>query len=219
MRNRSWAKSPTLLRGGIALLVAMLSGCAGPRTFQPEKNPDSLSDEAFHGYLANVPLVSVEEAYRAVVILESGEDSQKSYDARRTYLEGKGIVRPEWGLEPGNVIDAGSVAYMVCQVCRIPGGVNYNLFGKMGLGDRRYALRELIYLNLWDDAGDYQYVTGGMLMALLSKADEYMSQHGMYEMKVDLSDETSRDASGELIVPPPLPVVEPNAPASSQPVP
>jgi hypothetical protein len=72
------------------------------------------------------------------------------------------------------------------------------------LGDRRYALRELIAREMIEDAVDYQYMTGAAMFAILRRADTLMQEKGLYESKgIDLSDETDRDEHGDLIVPPP----------------
>jgi len=188
----------------IALLVVIGSGCAGPRHSTPSVDANELSDEGFQSYLAEIDLVKVDEAYRAMLILADGEDTCESFDARRAALESRGIVKSNWRLEPENVIDAGSVAFMICRICKIRGGVSYNLFGGLGLGDRRYALRELEYREMIDDKVDYQYVTGASLVGLMAKADALMEQKGLYETEtIELSDETDRDEHGELIVPEP----------------
>jgi hypothetical protein len=163
-----------------------------------------LADEGFQAYLAEAELVTVEEAYRAMLILADGEDSSTSFEQRRELLESRGILRPEWNLQPQNVIDVGSVAYMVCRVCQIRGGVNCRLFGSWGLGDRRYALRELLYREMIDRTVDYQYMTGAAMITVLAKADELMEKKGLYYSEtIDLTDEGDRDEAGELIVPPP----------------
>jgi len=180
-------------------------GCAGPRISPPDVDPATLSDDGFQAYLSEAPLVTVDEAYRAMLILADGADESPSFEERRRTLETRGIARPAWRLKGENVIDAGSVAYMVCRICKVRGGINYNLFGSLGLGDRRYAMRELLYLDMLDDAVDYQYMTGPALVALMGKADELMEKKGLYEtQRIDLSDETDRDAGGHLIVPPPI---------------
>jgi hypothetical protein len=171
---------------------------------QPERDPATLPDECFQAYLADVDLVTVDEAYRAMLILADGEDPGKTFDERREKLVARGIAKAEWDLQPENVIDSGSVAYMICQICRIQGGVNMNLFSRVGLGDRRYALRELIYREMIpEDVVNYQYLTGAAMIAMMAKADELMAKKGLYETQViELSDETDRDAAGNLIVPP-----------------
>lgn len=182
----------------------MWPGCAGPRQTPPEVDPNGLAEEAFQAYLAEAPLVTVDEAYRAMLILADGEDASASFEERREELESRNIARAAWDLRPENVIDVGSVAYMVCRICRVRGGINVNLFGRFGLGDRRYALRELVHRRMVEGMVDYQYMTGAALTAVMAKADALMEERGLYETeRIDLSDETDRDASGNLIVPSP----------------
>jgi hypothetical protein len=184
--------------------AGLISGCAGPRRSVPAVDAAKLSDEAFQAYLAEIDLVTVDEAYRAMLILADGEDTCEGFEQRKAALEGRGIVRAAWHLQPENVVDAGSVAYMVCRICEISGGINMHLFGAGGLGDRRYALRELIAREMIEDAVDYQYMTGAAMFAILRRADTLMQEKGLYESKgIDLSDETDRDEHGDLIVPPP----------------
>ncbi len=199
----------------VLFLLAMagqVSGCAGPRLSTPAVDATKLSDEAFQAYLAEIELVTVDEAYRAMLILADGEDPSKGFEQRRAILEGRGIARAAWQLQPDHVVDAGSVAYMVCRICRISGGINMRLFGASGLGDRRYALRELIAREMIQDVVDYQFMTGAAMFAILRRADTLMQEKGLYESQgIDLSDETDRDEHGDLIVPPPVEQSSPDA--------
>ena len=179
-----------------------LSGCAAPRAVQPEVDPATLSDDGFEAYIAEVPDVTVDEAYRAMLILADGEDGRENFEQREAELQRRGIARAQWNLKPDDVIDTGSVAYMVCQICQIKGGVSARLFGSWGLGDRRYAVRELVYREMMEEGVDYQFMTGSGLYTLLHKADDLMEKKGLYESAgVDLTDEGDRDAEGHLIVP------------------
>jgi len=171
----------------------------------PTVDATKLSDEAFQAYLAEIDLVTVDEAYRAMLILADGEDPSADFEQRRATLEGRGIARAAWHLQPDHVVDAGSVAYMVCRICKINGGINMRLFGANGLGDRRYALRELIAREMIQDVVDYQFMTGTAMFAVLRRADTLMQEKGLYESQgIDLSDETDRDEHGDLVVPPPV---------------
>jgi hypothetical protein len=184
-------------------LGALLTGCAGPRQEQPTVKAAELSDDGFQAYLAEANVVTVDEAYRAMLILADGQDGSKNFEERKEKLESRGIARAAWNLQPDNVVDAGSVSFMVCQICKIRGGINANLFGSWGLGDRRYALRELVYREMIVEGVDYEYMTGAALYGLMRDADELMAKRKLYETKgVDLSDEGDRDAQGNLIVPP-----------------
>ncbi len=85
---------------------------------------------------------------------------------------------------------------------QIKGGIDMHLLGSWGLGDRRYAMRELVYREMSEDAVDYQYMTGARLIGLLAKADQIMAAKNLYPNQgIDLSDEKDRDEKGDLIVP------------------
>jgi hypothetical protein len=160
----------------------LLTGCAITAP-APSVEPDSLDDVTFLSQLADRPMVSVAEAYRAVLILADGQDDAQSFAERQDKLVARGIARAAWGLGPDQAIDKGAVAYMVMRTCQIHGGLNCRTFGSWGLGDRRYAFRELVYQRLLpDDAGsDYQVISGGEFVGLLHKADEHMQKAGVYE--------------------------------------
>lgn len=192
-------------RAFLALLALIaLSSCAAPRKSTPEVDARTLPDDAFQSYLATINVVTVDEAYRAMLILMDGEDTSKTFEERKAKLEQRGVARSAWGLKPENVIDTGSISYMICRICKIPGGIDLMLFGSLGLGDRRYATRELIYRDMIDDMVDYQYMTGARLVGLLGKADAIMAKRGLYPNQgIDLSDEGDRDKEGRLIVPTP----------------
>jgi hypothetical protein len=173
----------TRLCCSVAVLAACGSlGCTQTlRVEQADAGEKASADAFLHDHLQNQPMVTVAEAYRAVLMLAEGEDKYTDFDARRSALESRGIARPEWGLRREACIDRGSVAYMVCQVIKLCGGINFNLFGRLtGVSDRRYAVRELDYAGIMEPSAPYRYITGGELVDVVAKADRYMAAHGMY---------------------------------------
>jgi len=168
-------------RMGLLVALAVAAGCTAPRTQAPEVDPNALGDVEFQAYLAETPLVTVDEAYRAILILADGEDTSKTFEERQQKLDSRDIARAAWKLQPNDYINKGTVAYMVYRICKMKGGINMVVFGSWGLGDRHYALRELVYNNLADDTSEYAFIRGGELISMLSKADEYMRKHKVYE--------------------------------------
>ena len=190
MRPRETGRRYAAIRNmGLATTAALVSalgllGCAAPRAPESRLNPNTLDDDAFLGYLADQPLVTVDEGYRAAIILAEGEDKSTTFDERRAWLQERDIARPAWHLEPDEYIDNGSMSFMVCQILKIKGGIDRLIFGSWGLGDRRYAYRELVYRDLIvTPSADYAPMTGGELVNLLGLADEYMADRGIYEAK------------------------------------
>ena len=168
---------------GVAIFATCGSlGCTQTlRVEQADAGEKANVDAFLHDHLEKQSMVTVAEAYRAMLMLADGEDKYTDFDARRQALESRGIARAEWGLRREACIDRGSVAYMVCQVIKLRGGINFNLFGRLtGVGDRRYAVRELAYVEIMEPAAPYRYITGGELVDVVAKADRYMAEHGMY---------------------------------------
>ena len=164
-------------------LVALAGGCATPkRTFQPAQNHNALNEIEFVHYLAALPTVSVDEAYHAMLLLADGEDSATDFDQRRSILVSRGAVRESWGLGPDDVLDKGTLAYMIVKTCKLPGGVNDALLGSWGLGDRRYALRTAIWHEMVPYGVPYHAVTGGELLAAITTAAEYMEREAPADM-------------------------------------
>jgi hypothetical protein len=166
----------------LPVILLALGGCS--RLSRPEQARlgDQVNQDAFlHDHLQREPVVTVAEACRAMVILADGEDRFESYAAREEYLLSRKILRPEWRLQRDEAIDRGSVAYMVVQILRIQGGVNLNVMGRLaGLGDRRYAVRELVYHEIMEDLPPYRFISGAELVDAVGKADAYMAKNGLY---------------------------------------
>jgi len=177
----------TLIVAGLALLTG---GCAATKV-PLDPAVDKMSDMAFLARLPNRPLVAVDEAARAVLIVADGECDAQTADARQEAVIARGIVRPAWKLAPDDALDRGTLAYMIARVCVIDGGINCRTFGEAGIGDRRYALREMVYQKLMTDGPVYGLVTGGEMTAVLTKADAYMEKRGLYEVDkpVELGDQ------------------------------
>lgn len=168
--------------GALTLAACGMFGCSQTLRVEQADAGEKVGGDAFlHEHLAKTSAVTVAEAYRAMLFLADGDDKHADFDARRAELESRKIARPEWGLSREACIDKGSVAYMICQIIKLQGGVNFNVFGRLtGLGDRRYAVRELAYLEIMPPASPHRYITGGELVDAISKADRYMADHGMY---------------------------------------
>ncbi|HUU85928.1 MAG TPA: hypothetical protein VM243_20715 [Phycisphaerae bacterium] len=169
-----------LLLLGFALAI-MLTGCAAPRRFEPAQNPDALPATSFLHYLATVPVVSVEEGCRAILLVTDGKEQYTTHDERYAELLRRGFARRAWRLRPGDMLDKGTLAYLACKVCNLPGGVNTLLFGRWGLGDRRYALKEVAAEGIMSYDVSYRVVRGGELLTTLTKIDAYLAEHQRYE--------------------------------------
>ena len=186
-----WVRRRTRrLSAGLVLAALVSAGCS--QTLRPEQadRAEQLDvDALLHEHLQAEPMVTVAEAHRVLLLLADGEENYADFGARQAALEERGIARSAWGLRREACIDRGSVAYMMCRILEIRGGVNLALLGGLGVGDRRYAVRELVYRRMMEPGPHYGYLTGSELVDLVARADRYMAKRGMYDEEgVDISE-------------------------------
>ena len=164
----------------VAIGLACAGGCAAPkRTYRPAQDHNALNEIEFVHYLSPLPTVSVDEAYHAMLLLADGEGSGKSFAEREAILVDRGVVRESWGLEADDVLDKGTLAWMIVKISRLPGGLNDAMLGSWGLGDRRYALRTAIWHEMMPYGMPYHAVTGGELLSAITRAAESMEREGL----------------------------------------
>jgi hypothetical protein len=202
-RDRAFLNSHfSLLTSRLAFIAALGlcgMGCAQVNRGEQVSRGEQLGvDEFLHEHLPAQAMVTTGEAYRALLLLADGEEHYNSFDARTAELERRRWVRPEWKLAREQPIDAGAVAYVVIRAVHGERGVNSLVLGSAGVGERRYALRDLEYMGLIEHRPSYRWLTGGELLDLMGRADEYMARHKLYPAEpVDLREElASRPAEG-----------------------
>ncbi len=180
----------------VLFLVSILApGCGRPeRTWQPPQDPAEFDDTTFLHYLPTVPWVTCGEAVRAVLLLEPDEPAAAplSFDDRLGVLTTRGSVRSAWNLRERDLVDRGTLAYMIRSTCRVPRSVNEGVFGSWGLGDRRFALQTCVDAGLIAYGPAHEPISGGELLAVITRAAEYLERR---EDETDV--ETSAVDQGE----------------------
>ena len=184
LAHRVLKRGQSVLAGVAILAVVLAAGCSQTRQFQPQVDRESLSDTEFLHYLADVPVVTFEEACRGVLIAADGADAYDGYAERGAELERRGVIRASWGLKPDDVLDRGTLAFMLAEVCDLPPSVDSTIFGSWGLGDRRYALKRAVYREMIVYGPTYEMITGGEFVEALANADAYMAKAGKYDANV-----------------------------------
>jgi len=168
-------------RFGVSLFVLCLPliGCAAKnRTFRPPVAPATMDDAVFLHYLATVPVVTVDEGMRAVLLIKGSTVPWPTFETRRDELIRVGALRKEWPLAPDQVLDKGTLAHMLRVICCLPRSASELVVMPMGIGVRRYALKTCIFEGVMPYATEYQPVTGGEMLSIIAKAEERYSAEG-----------------------------------------
>jgi len=144
------------------------------RSYQPERDPAALDDVSFLHYLATVPVVSVDEGLRAVLMLAGAGENAVTYEQRYEALLERGAIKRSWDLNAGQVLSKGTLAYLLRTMCELPRSVDEVLASRTGVGERRYALKTCIDERLIPYGRAHEPVAGGELLSALANAEHYL---------------------------------------------
>jgi len=176
-RLRKCRRVPWLFLGLALGLLAFEAGCATPRrAFKPEQDPSTYNDAAFVHFLATVPTVTVGEGARAVLLLVGPTEQWPTTADQISELTRRGAFRTRWKLDPEDTLDRGTLAYMLRAICELPRGVNERVIGRIGVGDRRFALATCVHHALLPHGQTRDPVTGGELISAVTKAEELVDR-------------------------------------------
>jgi hypothetical protein len=160
-----------------AFAALLAGGCAHHREFQPQVEPETLSETQYLHYLSSVPTVTFAEGCRAMIIAADGADHYSTHEERYAALRERDIVRDGWELDAGQSLDVSTMAFMATRICKLRPSVCSTIFGSWGLGDRRYAHKQAAAAELLPYEPSYKFVTGGELLYTVAKVDDYLAKH------------------------------------------
>lgn len=123
----------------------------------------------FFRKLHQSPQASFADTCRAMSLLFFDEDKGGEFESTRNVLIENGVVAKKWTYGPESPVTKGMVSYMVCRALGIKGGVLMWVTGT----SQRYGLRECTWNGIVLDGNVDQYITGGELLAILSRAEGY----------------------------------------------
>lgn len=155
--------------------AAICAGCVSPqRAFQPDRDPAALDDVSFLHYLATVPVVTVDEGMRAMLLLKGVSLRRPTFERQFEMLHRIRAVRRTWRLSSGQVLDKGTLAYMLAELCGLRRSLDERIAWVTGLGDRRYALKTCVHEGLLPYGLAHEPVSGGELLTSLTEADRFL---------------------------------------------
>jgi len=114
--------------------------------------------------------VTENDALVGMLLLLDGKDEAGTFAGRIEPLKRRRVVAESWSHDAARALTRGRLAYMVCQACKIKGGIVLHVFGP----SRRYCLRELQYMEMMDTGTQRGEVSGMELVAVLARADVYI---------------------------------------------
>lgn len=131
----------------------------------------SHADNSYYRVLAAKPNATFEDAVRVFFELTLDVDAGAlTFKEQAKALADMGVIRREWMKDPRMLLTRGRTAYMLCEACRIWGGLTMWVWGN----SERYAYRECVYNDVWTGGNQRNLMTGGELMGVLKWAADYL---------------------------------------------
>lgn len=157
----------------LLLCVLIASGCKTAVVTESvvAKNGAAGADAQleFWHELADRPVTSNDDAFHGLLLYVDDADPSSNYDQRVASMKGKGLLPKDFSAAGNHAVTRGTLAYAMCKILNIKGGVMMHLTG----GNQRYAVRELMYMGLFPTSTINQTFTGSEFLGIVGKMEDY----------------------------------------------
>jgi len=160
---------------GVVLVVGMavIGGCKSAQVARPltaELAGNSATDQlSFWHTLAERPVTSNDEAFHGLLLYLDGKDEAGAYGGRVEALKARKMLPGGFDGAANEGVRRGTVAVAMCRVLELKGGVMMRLTG----GNPRYAVRELVFLDLWPPSTPWQTFSGNEFLGIMGRMEDY----------------------------------------------
>lgn len=122
--------------------------------------------------MEDMPAVTNNDALHTFLILEDGTDTSKDYQDRVTAGIQRKWLSSSFDQQANTAAHVGWMAGAGCRIMKIRGGVTMMLFGPID----RYAVKELIYMEILPLRTDNQSLTGGEFIDYINRLERIVGR-------------------------------------------
>src|SRR5438876_8366993 len=146
-----------------ATAALLLTGCQTARVSRPLTldhggNDDFDQLEFWHG-LAGRPVTSNDDAFHGLLLFLNGNDPASDYAGRVSELRSRHLLPADFNQPAEQAVERGTLAVAIVRALKIEGGLALSLIGAAPL-DGRYAVRELVFMELYPPSSPNQTFSG-----------------------------------------------------------
>jgi hypothetical protein len=161
-------------RSSLVIVVALLAGCQAARVQQPLTKtlggPDLDDQMEFWHQLEARPITSNDEAFHGLLLYLDGTDPGPDFAHRVAAMKAKGMLPPTFDRPADEAISRGTLAVVLTKAMGIKGGVLMRITGGKV---ERYAVRELVSMNLYPQSSENQTFNGAEFVGVIGKLEDY----------------------------------------------
>jgi hypothetical protein len=159
----------------VLLLVGVL-GCQTARVNRPLTGEvggnDANEQLEFWHRLADRPVTSNDEAFHGLLMFLDGDDPAEDYAGRVNALKSRGMLPAGFDEPAGRAVERGTLAVAILKALDIRGGLALRLLGPTP----RYAVRELVFMELYPPSSPNQTFSGAEFLGIIGKVEDYQRQ-------------------------------------------
>jgi hypothetical protein len=163
----------SMLLLAICALAAMGGGCQTAHVSESVATRYSGTDDDaqlnFWHELATRPVTSNDDAFHGLLLDFDGSDKSATYADRVATLKSRGMLADSFDQPADEAIQRGVLAVALVKGLGIKGGWVMHVFGN----SPRYAVREMIYDDLFPPSSPQQTFSGTEFVGIIGKIDDY----------------------------------------------
>jgi len=179
------------------LLLAAAAGCHSAKVAEPltaklgGNDPDAQME--FWHTLAERNLTSNDEAFHGVLLYLGNDDPATDYAGRVKVMKSRGLLDANFNEPPDRAIERGTLAQVLVRALRIKGGV----FQRLTHDSPRYAVRELVYMDLYPASSPQQTFSGTEFLGIMGRIEDYQRGNPANYPAAVLPGEMQQGAAGD----------------------
>jgi hypothetical protein len=159
----------------VLLLVGVL-GCQTAHVKEPLTRElggnDANEQLEFWHRLADRPVTSNDEAFHGLLMFLDGDDPAEDFAGRVNALKSRKMLPKGFDQPADQAVDRGTLAVAIVKALDIQGGLALRLLGPTP----RYAVRELVYMELYPPSSPTQTFSGAEFLGIIGKIEDYQRQ-------------------------------------------
>jgi hypothetical protein len=183
------------------VITLLLAGCHNAKVAEPltaklgGSDPDAQME--FWHTLAERNLTSNDEAFHGLLLYLSDTDPATDYAGRVRELKSRGLLDASFNQPADQAVQRGILATALVRALKIKGGV----FQRLTHDNPRYAVRELMYLDLYPASSPQQTFSGSEFLGIIGRMEDYQRGNSANYPAAILPGEAAQGAAGDLANP------------------
>jgi hypothetical protein len=164
MRSKSFLVIATLL-----LVGCQHTGRMGKPLAKELAGSDADAQLNFWHAITDEPIATNDQAFHALLLYVDNKDESADYSGRVAALKRREMIPAHFDESADAGVKRGTVAMAIMKILNEKGGVTTRVFGP----SPRYAVRELMFLNVLPPSTPNQVLSGNELVGIIGRLEDY----------------------------------------------